>query len=163
MFNLKEIHREDLDDSYISIDPRDPTFWTRTIYMLMETREKGIISVSDLSYYYKVTDRYGQLGGGNGYVYILECVSQPGICKIGSTGRTPEERCTEINHATGVIVPWTVSSAFKCKAPECVEKLVHKQLRDIRINPQKEGFLVKRDLAEKTIQQIIKMSGASLD
>lgn len=163
MFTLRELNKEDLDDSYISIDPRDPTFWTRKIYMVMDTQEKGITSESTLSYYYKVTDRYGQLGGGNGYVYILECVSQPGICKIGSTGRTPEERCAEINRATGVIVPWTVSSAFKCKAPECVEKLVHRQLQNIRLNPQKEGFLVKRELAEKTIQQIIKMSGASLD
>ena len=102
-----------------------------------------------------MTDLYRRLEGGDGYVYVLENPAQPGICKIGSTGRTPGERLKEINAGSGVIYPWRVATAFRCKAPLTVEKIVHRELNSVRVRSNKEGFEISVEEAEKAIQQVI--------
>lgn len=106
---------------------------------------------------------YTRLEGGEGYVYILQCDNQPGICKIGMTERTPQERLKEINRGTGVIFPWYLNKAYPCRSPRAVEQLVHLELGKFRINSQKEGFSVFPEQAMETIERVIERYGARLD
>lgn len=157
MWPQKEISLVDLESGLFRlVDPCDPDFWTKAKYFTVEVSgdpEKEL--TSHYTYYTKVTEFLGQLEVGKGYVYILTCPSQPGICKIGSTRRTPAERLKEINTATGVIVPWILADAIPCQIPEDVEKEVHRKLAESRINSKKEGFAIQVDDAKKVVLEVV--------
>ena len=106
---------------------------------------------------------YTRLEGGEGYVYILQCDNQPGICKIGYTERTPQERLKEINKGTGVIFPWYIVKAYACRSPRAIEQLVHLELDKYRVNTQKEGFSVFPEQAMETIERVINKYGAKIE
>lgn len=160
---IVEILDRDFDpEKYEELSSWDPNFWEKVTHVRSEHRREGREFISHFTYYAKKGAFYNKLDGSQGYVYILESPSQPGICKIGSTGRTPEERCKEINRATGVIVNYRVTAAFPCKGPETIEKEVHRILSECRISPQKEGFYISREKAEETILQTIRENGAEI-
>ena len=118
----------------------------------------------DRIYYFVQRDSlYLRLEGGEGWVYILQCDNQPGICKIGETTRTPQERLKEINYGTGVIFPYYIVKAYPCKSPRAVEQLVHLELDKFRVNTQKEGFSVFPEQAMEVIERVIDKYGARLD
>lgn len=102
-----------------------------------------------------------QLSFNEGYIYILENKSLPGILKIGYTDRSPLDRVREINAGTGVIIPWHISTTFPCKSPNHIETLVHQSLSQYRLN--KEGFNVSISLAEEIIQKIIDENNAHIE
>lgn len=97
-----------------------------------------------------------RLEEGQGYVYVLECMAQPGVCKIGFTTRKPEDRVKEINASTGVIIPWMLSAAYRCTNPVVVEKIVHAELGDYRVNKHKEGFNVSLAYAKQVIERVLR-------
>lgn len=99
---------------------------------------------------------------GEGYIYILENKSIPGILKIGYTDRTPQERVKEINGATGVITNWYVANSFACKSPKVIETLIHTKLNKYRISPKKEGFNILLSEAERIISNIITENNAAI-
>lgn len=150
-----EIRREDLDDTFIQIELWDPYFWEKVTHVVTESRKEGQEFHTHYTYFMKANAVLGQLDAGQGYVYILISDQQQGICKIGSTERTPEERLEEINRPTGVILPWRIFDAIPCKAPRSVELLVHKILDDSRIDKRKEGFAVNPEVARKIILKVI--------
>lgn len=152
---FKEISREDLDNTFIKVETWDPYFWEKVTHVVSESHWEGGKFCTKFEYYMKANEVLGQLGAGQGYVYILVSSQQIGICKIGSTERTPEERLTEINRATGVIIPWRLYDAVPCKAPRSVELLVHKILAESRINRRKEGFAVNPEVAQRIILKVI--------
>ena len=160
---LKEISLEDLDDSFIKLEYWDPYFWEKVTHVLCESEWQGSAFCTHFSYYMKVNEVWGKLDGSRGYVYILISDQQEGICKIGSTERTPEARLTEINRATGVILPWKIYNAFPCRAPRAVEKLVHRTLADIRIDRRKEGFAIYPEQAQQIISNIIKANAEEFE
>lgn len=153
---LREILPRDVDETYIKVEFRDPDFWEKVTDVSVNSYWKGGEFCTDFEYYMRADNILGELKGGKGYVYILTSSQQEGICKIGSTERTPLERLKEINSATGVILPWTLYAAFSCNAPRVVEKLVHKILADLRISRNKEGFAIYPEKAEEIITGIIK-------
>ncbi len=114
----------------------------------------------EVNYWIKKIKFNAKLSLDEGYIYILENKSQPGICKIGYTDRTPQERVKEINGATGVIVPWYIANAFPCKSPASIERLIHNTLSDYWVN--KEGFAVTLPLAERTVLNIIAENNACI-
>lgn len=125
--------------------------------------DPGNLQGWDRVYYFIKRDSiYTRLGGGEGYVYILQCENQPGILKIGETERTPQERVKEINRATGVIFPYYIVAAYPCKSPRAVEQMVHLELDKYRVNSQKEGFAVFPETAKEVIQRIIKYYDAGI-
>ena len=163
MSRVLVIEPGDLTEMYVRINPWDSKFEQKVRYVMLRPDPEQKLS-SLVEYYYRLDEtEYGQLDGGQGYVYILECKAQPGICKIGSTSRTPEDRCKEINRATGVIIPWELTEAFACKSPECVEKIVHEELRNVRISPQKEGFRISKEDAKLVINKVIVANKAELE
>lgn len=156
---LKEIYNlEELDDTFIPIEYWDPYFWEKVTHVLITNTvlEQGLNSHFD--YFMKAGEVFGQLGAEEGYVYILISDQQEGLCKIGYTERTPEERLEEINRATGVILPWKLYDAFPCRSPKIVEQLVHKALAEVRIDQKKEGFAVYPKVAQEIISKVINSS-----
>ena len=112
-------------------------------------------------HYWVKRERFeAQLSFNEGYIYVLENRSQPGILKIGYTDRSPQARLKEINGATGVIIPWNIANAFPCKAPSHIEAIVHKQLSKLHVS--KEGYAVSLSMAEDTIKHIIEENQAGI-
>ena len=88
----------------------------------------------------------------NGFVYVLTSPQQPGLCKIGMTDRTVQERVKEINAATGVIIPWEIGFQFPCSNSSALEKEVHAHFSDRSVS--KEGFSVTLEQAIEAIQEL---------
>lgn len=157
---LTPISVSDLDDSYIRLESWDPFFWEKATHVTAEStweKEDGHkVFHTHFEYYMKASEVMGQLEGGKGYVYILTSKGQSGICKIGSTERTPEIRVKEVNQATGIVLPWELYDAFPCNSPRVVELLVHKALDHVRISKQREGFFIDPEKAKELILKILK-------
>jgi hypothetical protein len=90
------------------------------------------------------------------YVYILVNPSIPGICKIGYTTTTVYDRTRQINSATGVIAPWYPVFTYKCPNGRMLEQEVHDHLENIgvRVNPNREGFIIDTNSARDIIENI---------
>lgn len=90
------------------------------------------------------------------WVYVLVNPGIVGVCKIGFTTTTVTQRVREINSATGVISPWVPVYSYKCPNGPMLEADVHGYLEDrgIRINPKREGFLIKSEEAIKIIEEL---------
>ena len=94
------------------------------------------------------------------YVYVLVNKKMPGICKIGMTTTSVNQRVKEINSATGVISPWFSVFKYKCMNSRVLEKAVHEKLESLgyRVNPKREGF----EIDSNTAIELIKELGESL-
>jgi len=88
------------------------------------------------------------------WVYILVNRDIPGVCKIGMTTTSVEQRCREINSATGVITPWYPVYRYKCVNSRYLEQDVHSYLeeRGFRANPNREGFYIDSNTAREIIE-----------
>jgi hypothetical protein len=86
-----------------------------------------------------------------GYVYILTNPSMPGIVKVGRTSRSVHGRAGEL-YQTGVPTPFEVFTSVL--APDCValERLVHEQLAEHRVGPDREFFRCSASDAEEALQ-----------
>lgn len=93
------------------------------------------------------------------WVYVLVNKSSPGICKIGMTTTSVNQRVKEINSATGVITPWFPVFKHKCMNSREIERRVHAQLESLglRLNARREGFECSTDLAIATIKEVAKL------
>lgn len=154
---FKRISIEEAQEHYY-LKPEGIPCTIANAYTLMPVAEQD--GWEEIQYWIKKISFNAKLAIDEGYIYILENKNQPGICKIGYTDRTPQERVKEINGATGVIVPWYVSNAFPCKSPASIERLVHGVLSDYWLN--KEGFAVTLPLAERTVLSIIAENSAGI-
>ena len=92
------------------------------------------------------------------YVYVLLNKGFPGICKIGYTDKSVEDRCKSINAATGVIYPWYPVYSIKCLNGYSLEQDVHAYLeaRGVRVNPRREGFEISSKQAIEIIEELNK-------
>ena len=90
------------------------------------------------------------------YIYVLVNPSIPGICKIGFTTSTVYDRVKQINAATGVITPWYPVFTYKCPDGRMLEQEIHEYLEQIgvRVNPNREGFVLDTDTARNIIENI---------
>lgn len=90
------------------------------------------------------------------WIYILVNKNIPGVCKIGYTTTSVEQRTREINSATGVITPWFPVYRYKCVLSRFVEEDVHQYLEEkgYRINPRREGFEIDPTTAREVIEAV---------
>jgi hypothetical protein len=93
-------------------------------------------------------------GEGRYYIYVLENDTMPGILKIGYTGKKPEERATQLSKSTGVPTPFRVVFATKCHDGEGMEYEVHQELKEYRVNNDREFFSCTLEEAQKAIEKI---------
>ena len=90
------------------------------------------------------------------WVYVLVNSGMPGVCKIGMTTTSVDQRTREINASTGVITPWFSVYKHKCVNAKAIEQAVHKRLESFgkRVNKKREGFECTTELAIATIKEI---------
>ena len=157
MRNIKQITLEEANKEYYKLPDDMPVVCANAFSLTPD--EDGFDQVE---YWVRYNNFDAKLALGEGWVYILANKALPGILKIGYTDRAPSDRVREINGATGVIVPWHLVSAFQCKSPSIIERLVHNNLDDLRINKNKEGFAVSLNQAEEVITRIIQENQTGL-
>jgi hypothetical protein len=85
-----------------------------------------------------------------GFVYILANETMPGIVKIGQTSRLSEDRAIDL-FTTGVPQPFEVYFRALTSNPKDLEKEIHEQLKDLRVNSRREFFRVTPEQAINTI------------
>lgn len=81
-----------------------------------------------------------------GFVYCLINEGMPGLYKIGSTSKAPQNRADELSMATGVPDEFCVVCYIECENFRQTEKLFHSMLDEYRSNSRREFFKV--DLQE---------------
>ena len=77
----------------------------------------------------------------NGWLYVLTNPAMPGLCKVGMTTRTPEQRAAEL-HDTGSAVPYDVAAAWPVDDVQVAERDAHMSLAPYRISREREWFRV---------------------
>jgi hypothetical protein len=100
-----------------------------------------------------------------GFVYVLENETIPGLLKIGSTEKDPDERAKELT-TTGVPVSFKVVYRRYVADNKLVEELVHKALESQggRRNNNREFFEVSIAEAIRVIESISpEQDGSTLD
>ena len=93
---------------------------------------------------------------GAGWIYVLSTRELRDLLKIGMTTRTVEQRAREINHATGVAMPFGVRRCWRVSNPTKAEIQVHQVLHDFRFRKDREFFQVSFDVAVKHIDAVIR-------
>ena len=81
-----------------------------------------------------------------GYLYALTSAQYPGLVKIGFTTKHPIARTRELSRPTGILTPFHL--AYYRDFDDCpsAEAVIHQQLDDLRVSPDREFF--KMDLKE---------------
>ncbi|WP_165088771.1 GIY-YIG nuclease family protein [Neisseria yangbaofengii] len=87
-----------------------------------------------------------------GWVYVLTNQGMPGLIKIGFTKNLPQERAREL-YGTGVAYPFEVAYQVCCYHYPQVERKVHAQLSDKRVNGGREFFACPVEEAAQVIRQ----------
>jgi hypothetical protein len=77
-----------------------------------------------------------------GFVYCLMNESMPGLYKIGSTSKAPQNRADELSMATGVPNEFCVVCYIECANFRKIEKIFHEMLDEHRENNKREFFKV---------------------
>lgn len=75
-----------------------------------------------------------------GYVYILTNQAMPGLLKIGSTKRSPEERKRELSKPTGVPIEFNIEYEIFSSEMKQLEDYIHNILEQHRFNRAREFF-----------------------
>ncbi|MFB2685316.1 GIY-YIG nuclease family protein [Shewanella mangrovisoli] len=89
----------------------------------------------------------------NGYVYILTNASMPDLIKIGKTARDSRERAKELSK-TSVPTPFKVAFELFSFDYDVLEKNIHSELSDFRVNPNREFFRYPLDKAIALLQKL---------
>jgi hypothetical protein len=92
---------------------------------------------------------------GAGWVYILSTREMRDFLKIGMTARTVERRVSEINSATGVVIPFAVRRCWRVIDPNSAEKLVHSALGSYRVRFDREFFNVDFATATSIVEDTL--------
>tara|TARA_R110000796_G_scaffold194409_1_gene310825 strand:+ start:664 stop:1128 length:465 start_codon:yes stop_codon:yes gene_type:complete len=101
------------------------------------------------------TNQYSNRDGdGDSWVYILTNSTMPGLIKIGSTSKDPNERAKQISRGTGVPVEFDVKYAYRCFNAERLERELHKYFKSYRTNNKKEFFQLDLDKARYNIKKL---------
>ena len=75
-----------------------------------------------------------------GFVYLLENQSMPGIIKAGATRNHPLQRAKELAAGTGVPTPFTISYYRSFEDAFDAETAVHEAFSHCRVNSGREFF-----------------------
>lgn len=89
-----------------------------------------------------------------GFIYILINDSFPGLIKIGSTVLSAQERARQLSSNTAVPTPFKVAYEVYVDDYEEFEKLLHIELSEFRVNPNREFFRYPLYMAIQLIQKM---------
>ena len=143
--------------SYTKLHTEEITSLSRAVaFTLAPCEEPGYEGWEDVTYYAEGIQDPSFATKKAEYVYVLVNSGVPGICKIGMTTTSVNQRVHEINSATGVITPWYPVFSYKCVNSYYLEQEVHKYLqnRGHRVNPNREGFDIDSNTAISVIESL---------
>jgi hypothetical protein len=142
---------------YVKIESGDPNTCRKAVaFTLTPSTEPGWEGWEDVTYYQDgIVDPTDSVKNPE-FVYVLVNKGVPGICKIGMTTTSVNQRVKEINSATGVITPWFSVYQYKCLNSRILEQAVHQRLESMgyRVNPKREGFEIKSEEAIRVIEEL---------
>ena len=98
--------------------------------------------------------------GIKGYVYIFSNPSFEYV-KIGYSDRDPMIRLDELN-TTGVPTPFVFEFSALVYQPKFVEKLIHRELSNHRLSPDREFFTLPVNTAVIKIKEIMQLNNISV-
>jgi hypothetical protein len=147
----------DLTHFYIKLEDSDPYRCRKAVaFTLTPSKEPEFKGWEDVTYYGEgILDPTLSIRKPE-WVYVLVNKSIPGICKIGMTTTSVNQRVKEINYATGVITPWFPVFKYKCINSRVLETEVHQYLENLgyRVNPKREGFEIPSNMAIEVIKEL---------
>ena len=147
----------DLTHFYIKLEDSDPYRCRKAVaFTLTPSKEPEFKGWEDVTYYGEgILDPTLSIRKPE-WVYVLVNKSIPGICKIGMTTTSVNQRVKEINYATGVITPWFPVFKYKCINSRVLETEVHQYLENLgyRVNPKREGFEIPSNIAIEVIKEL---------
>lgn len=153
---MKRITQQETD-RYIKIESGDPSCCRKAVaFTFTPCQDPGFEGWDDVTYYQEgIMDPTDSVKSPE-FVYVLVNKGIPGICKIGMTTTSVNQRVKEINSATGVITPWFPVYKYKCLNSRILEQAVHQKLESLgyRVNPKREGFEIKSNDAIKAIEEL---------
>ena len=142
---------------YVKIESGDPNCCRKAVaFTFTPCQDPGFEGWDDVTYYQEgIMDPTDSVHKPE-FVYVLVNKGIPGICKIGMTTTSVNQRVKEINSATGVITPWFPVYKYKCLNSRILEQAVHQKLESMgyRVNPRREGFEIKSNDAVKVIEEL---------
>ncbi|MDE0084419.1 MAG: GIY-YIG nuclease family protein [Candidatus Poribacteria bacterium] len=92
-----------------------------------------------------------------GCVFILKNRAMPDLIKIGYTMETAQKRADELSRSTGVPMPFEVAVNFvQLELEQCkkLEKEMHRELAEFRVNPRREFFKYPADDAARLLKKL---------
>lgn len=89
-----------------------------------------------------------------GFVYVLYSPAMPGVYKIGSTTRSPNQRAEELSKGTGVPHAYEVAYYAEFRCPSEQERRVHAALSENRVSMDREFFKVRLIEAIEAIEDV---------
>ena len=126
---------------------------------LASLRDSVSTNVLQLLHVYQ-TDLSNQVySEGAGWIYILSTREQPRVLKIGRTDRSVVQRVTEINAATGVLVPWAARRVYRFRNAGDAEAEIHRRLSAYRLRADREFFELSLGQAVETIAAYLHVKG----
>jgi hypothetical protein len=146
-------------DLYIRIESGDPSCCRKAVaFTLTPCLTSGWEGWEDVTYYQQGIKDPTEGVHKPEFVYVLVNKGMPGICKIGMTTTSVNQRVKEINSATGVITPWFPVYKYPCLNSRVLEQAVHQRLElmGYRVNPKREGFEIKSTQAIEVIEELAK-------
>jgi hypothetical protein len=142
---------------YIKLEGEDPYKMRKAVaFNLTPSNDPGWEGWEEVTYYSEgILDPTLSIKKPE-WVYVLVNKSIPGICKIGMTTTSVNQRVKEINSATGVITPWFSVFKYKCINSRRLEEEVHQHLERLgyRVNPKREGFEISSKVAIDVINEL---------
>lgn len=93
----------------------------------------------------------------SGYVYVLSNPAMPGIVKIGRSKHSGRIRARDIYKKGGTGVPMPFKMEFEIWSQNCIESelLVHEELYQTRINPNREFFSLDVSAAIEEVMRVV--------
>lgn len=96
-----------------------------------------------------------------GFVYVMRSAMHgKNIFKIGFTLHDPEDRAASLSSTSGQPDALFVVVTWKVRAPRAIEKSVHRELGQYRLNDRREFFHLKLEAIRKKIDEIVDRSNA---
>ncbi|WP_461672457.1 GIY-YIG nuclease family protein [Priestia megaterium] len=88
----------------------------------------------------------------NGYLYVLINDSMKGLVKIGITSISPRERARNLSNNTAVPTPFKVAYEIFVENCEELERKIHTELEEFRVNQRREFFNYPLNKAIELVQ-----------
>lgn len=85
-------------------------------------------------------------------VYILINEAMPGLVKIGRTSTSIQQRIAELNHPSGIPLPFTCYYAARVADSIKVEKKMHEAFGDHRLREKREFFTLSPQRAQAALE-----------